>query len=211
MTPQEQQLLEEFIQRLTSVQGVAGKDLDAERLIRQRLADHPDAMYLLVQRCLLQQQALDNAKNEIARLQSQTGNQSGGSFLAGGGPQADGARTAVPAAASPQLAAGPSAAAQPSAPAASSKVPSFLSSAATTAAGVAGGMFLFEGIESLLGGHGHGGFGSAGQSEVIQENIVQNNYYQSSDDQSPDDDTYDASDANYFDDADMGGDDGGWI
>lgn len=205
MTPQEQQLIEEFIQRLTSVQGVAGKDLDAERLIRQRLADHPDAMYLLVQRCLLQQQALENAKNEIARLQSQTGNQSGGSFLAGGSQQSDWGRPATPVAASAQMAAGPSAA-QPSAAAAPSKVPSFLSSAATTAAGVAGGMFLFEGIESLLGGHGHGGFGSGGQPDVIQQNIVENNYYQA-----PDDDAYDASDASYYDDSDMGGDDGGWI
>ena len=204
MTPQEQQLLEEFIQRLTSVQGVAGKDLDAERLIRQRLADHPDSLYLLVQRCLLQQQALENAKNEIARLQSQSANQSGGSFLGGGNQQSEWGRQATPMAPA-QLATGPSAA-QPSAPAAPSRVPSFLSSAATTAAGVAGGMFLFEGIESLLGGHGHGGFGSGGQPAVIQENIVENNYYQSSDD-----DGYDASDASYFDDSDMGGDDGGWI
>ena len=201
MTPQEQTMLEEFLQRLTTVQGVA-KDADAERLIRQRLADHPDATYLLVQRCLLQQQALENAKNEIARLQGQAANQGGGSFL-GTAQQPDWGR----ANAMPQATMAPTpAAVQAAGPAAAaSRAPSFLASAATTAAGVAGGMFLFEGIESLIGGHGHG-MGASGQ-DVIQENIIQNNYYNSA----PDDDGYGASDASYFDDSDMGGDDGGWI
>ena len=44
-------------------------------------------------------------------------------------------------------------AAQATQPAAAA--PSFLGQAATTAAGVAGGMFLFNGIEHLIGGAGH--------------------------------------------------------
>ena len=61
MTPQEQQLLEDFLQRLSAVQGVS-KDPQADALIQQQLAGHPDALYLLVQRSLLQQHALDSAK-----------------------------------------------------------------------------------------------------------------------------------------------------
>ncbi|OAX66987.1 hypothetical protein A6R71_17165 [Xanthomonas translucens pv. arrhenatheri] len=54
--------------------------------------------------------------------------------------------------------------------------PSFLGTAATTAAGVAGGMFLFEGVESLLGGH-HGGFLGGGSSQPTVVENVTNNYY----------------------------------
>jgi len=46
--------------------------------------------------------------------------------------------------------------------------PSFLGQAATTAAGVAGGMFLFNGIEHLIGGHGgSGNAGNAGGSNSL--------------------------------------------
>jgi hypothetical protein len=58
-----------------------------------------------------------------------------------------------------------------------------LRSAATTAAGIAGGALLFEGIESLMGGHGGfggmGGYGGVGgfmPQPGITETVV-NNYY----------------------------------
>ena len=68
--------------------------------------------------------------------------------------------------------------------------PAFLRSAATTAAGIAGGALLFQGIESLFSGHGGygGGFGGAGFGGAgfggggflpqpgITETVV-NNYY----------------------------------
>jgi hypothetical protein len=179
MTPQEQQLLEDFLQRLAAVRGVA-KDAQADALIRQRLADQPDALYLLVQRSLLQQQALDNAKAQIAQLQAQLGGQGGGSFLGGqagawGQPQPS-APPPMPPQAAPgwreRLFGGGAPAPQPAAAA-----PSFLASAATTAAGVAGGMFLFNGIESLLGGHHGGGFFGGNGQETVVENITQNNFY----------------------------------
>jgi hypothetical protein len=183
MTPQEQLLLDDFLQRLAAVQGV-NKDAQADALIRQRLAGQPDAAYLLVQRCLLQQHALDAAKAQIAQLQAQlAGQQQGASFLGGQQPSA---WSAAPPPFPPQQAApapAPSwrerlfggAPAQPQASGGSS----FFASAATTAAGVAGGMFLFDGIESLLGGHRGGGFlggGFGGQPEVI-ENVTENNFY----------------------------------
>ena len=60
------------------------------------------------------------------------------------------------------------------APAASSG-PGLLGTAASAAAGVAGGMFLFNGIEHLLGGHGgSGGGGLFGGGQGGTENITQN-------------------------------------
>jgi hypothetical protein len=174
MTPQEQQQLEDFLQRLAAVRGAA-KDPQADVLIQQQLAGHPDALYLLVQRCLLQQHALDSAKAQIAQLQAQAG---GGSFLGGQNAWNQPQQPVPPP--MPQQAAPTwrerlfGGAAPQQAP---SAAPSFLASAATTAAGVAGGMFLFEGIEGLLGGHHGGGlFGGGGQTQVI-ENITENNNY----------------------------------
>jgi uncharacterized protein len=60
----------------------------------------------------------------------------------------------------------------------------FLRSAAQTAAGVAGGMLAFQGVEALLGGltHGFGGFGGGGGPNFggfggPGETIIENNYY----------------------------------
>ncbi|MBV8158098.1 MAG: DUF2076 family protein [Dyella sp.] len=211
MTPQEQQLLEDFLQRLVNAGGVA-KDPQADALIRQHLAGQPDALYLLVQRSLLQQQALENAKAHIAQLQSQVSSQqNGGSFLGGQQP----AWGATPPAYPPQQsapAAAPSwrdrlfgsAPAQPPAAA-----PSFLSQAATTAAGVAGGMFLFEGIENLMGGHHAGGFLGGGQPSVIENITENNNYYDN--DRSLDRKDQDFASTDDFDDSSDGGfDDSSW-
>lgn len=226
MTPQEQQLLDDFLQRLVAA-GSVFKDPQADALIQQRLASQPDALYLLVQRSLLQQQALDGAKAQIAQLQAQLASQQGGGSFLGNQPSAWGAvpppmpQQPMPQQPMPQQAAPGwrdrlfgTAPAQP-APAAA---PSFLSQAATTAAGVAGGMFLFDGIESLLGGHHGGGFfGGGGQSTVV-ENITENNtYYDDNNDRLSDnrnrDDfaSNDFSSNDDFDDSNGGGfDDNGW-
>ena len=176
MTPQEQLILDDFLQRLAAVNGTV-KDPQADALINQRLASQPDALYLLVQRSLLQQHALDAAKAQIAQLQAQVANQqSGGSFLGGQSAGWSNVPPSMPQA--PQqpaptwrerLFGGPSYAAPQSA------APSFLQSAASTAAGVAGGMFLFDGLENLLGGHHNGGF-FGGQPDVI-ENVTENNFF----------------------------------
>lgn len=52
----------------------------------------------------------------------------------------------------------------------------FLRSAAATAAGVAGGALLFQGISSLFGNHYAGGLMSGGMTPGLGETIV-NNYY----------------------------------
>lgn len=52
----------------------------------------------------------------------------------------------------------------------------FLRSAATTAAGIAGGALLFEGIQSMFGGHGGGLLAGSTAQPGISETVV-NNYY----------------------------------
>ena len=73
MTLQDQQWLDAFLQRLAAVDGVQ-KDPQVDALIRTRLAQQPDALYLLVQRDLLLEQALDDARAQIASLQAQLAN-----------------------------------------------------------------------------------------------------------------------------------------
>jgi uncharacterized protein len=174
MTPQEQLILDDFLQRLAAVNGTV-KDPQADALIRQRLAGQPDALYLLVQRSLLQQHALDAAKAQITQLQAQVANQQGGaSFLGNSSSSWSNTPPPMPQQAPPtwreRLFGSGSTYAAPQ-----SAAPGFLQSAATTAAGVAGGMFLFDGLENLLGGHHSGGF-FGGQPDVI-ENVTENNFF----------------------------------
>ena len=199
MTPQEQQLLQELFQRLGQTQGQA-KDGQAEAVVRQGLAAVPDAAYWLAQRTLLLEQALQQAQQQIGQLQQQVqqgqGQAGAGSFLSGGlgtqfgraperpvddGGYAPAAPQQAPnwrerwfgAGAAPRAAA-PQAYAQPAAAGSS-----FLGNAAAAAAGVAGGMFLFNGLENLMGNHHGGGnslFGGGGHQPEVQENITQNFY-----------------------------------
>ena len=72
MTPQERTLLEDFLSKLARVQGV-DKDPDADALIRQQAARQPDALYLVIQRSLLQEQALEASQARIQALEKQVG------------------------------------------------------------------------------------------------------------------------------------------
>ena len=159
MKPREREQLQQFLEQLITAR-ISGRDSEAEQLIREACARQPDAAYLLVQRALLQEQALRNAQDEIARLRNQP---SGGSFF---GANSWGNHPASPAAAVP-----PSPAAAP-APGAGS----WLGNLASTAAGVAAGAFLFQGIENLFGHHAspQGFLESAAQTSPPQETIVNN-------------------------------------
>ncbi|WP_295537721.1 DUF2076 family protein [uncultured Pseudacidovorax sp.] len=205
MTPQELSMLEDLLQRLAAVHGVQ-KDPQADALIRERLAGQPDALYLLTQRTLLLEHALQDAQRQLAQRAAAPADPGGAAFLQRGLEPGFGRDTADPDAYNPGRAAyrGAPAAYAPGAPApaqapgwrerlfgaapaaaapAPSSGPSFLGQAASAAAGVAGGMFLFNGIEHLLGGRGAGGGGgflglgggNAGTPEVI-ENVTQNFY-----------------------------------
>lgn len=210
MSQQEMQALENFLNQLT--QAKAGvKDPQADALIANAVARQPDAAYLLVQRTLLLEQALAAAKSQISTLQSQLqaaqATQTAGSNSFFDPANAWGNNAVSPRPVAPLPATTPVAAApiptqyqnQNPNPPASLQRPGFLSGGwgstlgniATTAAGVAGGAFLFQGIENLLhhssGSSGFSGFSSQPSTERIPtETTVVNNYY-GSDRLSPDD------------------------
>lgn len=159
MTPQERQLLQDFLNQLTQARNTV-KDPEADGLIARAAAQQPDAIYLLVQRALLLEQALNNAKTQIAQLQSQTGSGTNGSFLSssGWGSQSQSqSQTLNPPYSSAQNA--------PRTGLFGGSTGSFLGTMAATAAGVAGGAFLFQGIENLLGHHNSNS--SHGQSSLL--------------------------------------------
>lgn len=70
MNFQDVQSLEAFLGQLVQARGVV-KDPQADSLIASAVAQQPDAAYLLVQRALLMEQALNGANARIAALQSQ--------------------------------------------------------------------------------------------------------------------------------------------
>jgi hypothetical protein len=70
MTPQERDLLTTLLARLKNAAGQS-KDPDADALIRQTVAEQPDAPYCLAQTVLIQDLSLHNAQNRIADLERQ--------------------------------------------------------------------------------------------------------------------------------------------
>jgi hypothetical protein len=195
MTPQERDLLANLVARLKQAPAAA-KDDEAEATIRDLTRDQPDAPYLLAQTVLIQDYALHQAQARIAELEQQAAqpqrSSGGGSFL--GALFGSGAAAAPAPAQAPSYAQAPPAYA-PAQPApgpwgGGGGAPSFLRSAATTAAGIAGGALLFQGIESLFSG-GHGGFGGGfgsglggfgntgftGPAPGLTETVINNNYY----------------------------------
>ena len=203
MTPEEQNLISSLFDRLGQASNQP-KDAEADQLIRRKLAEIPAAPYVLVQSTLVMQQALANAQNRIAALEKQVtdakagvGSQpSGGSFLSGvaslfgGGPSRPQPQQATPPPPPPPA---PSMQPQPPPqPAAYGYPPpaprggggGFLQGALTTAAGVAGGALLFQGIESLIG-HNPGPFAGAvspsggflGADKPVENTEIVNNYY----------------------------------
>lgn len=161
MNSQEQRLIEDLFTRLKNV-STAEKDEDAAQHIRDLVARFPDAPYYLTQSVLVQEQALNRADARIKELeqlgqQTQSGVQrSTTSFLGSSVPQA-GRRD--PDAPRPEERPDRGPWAQPT-PARSG---GFLSSALSTATGVAGGMFLADSIRGLFGGGG-GLFGNGSAS-----------------------------------------------
>lgn len=178
MNTEEKRLLSEFLDQLKGIRGIQ-KDEEAQALIKVAADSQPDALYLLVQKSLLQYQALNGAKVQIAALQRELADVrrnegAAGSFL-GNNPWGAPAGRPAPVAA-PQ---GYPQAAPVSGAMGASPFGSFLGSAAATAAGVAGGAFLFQGLESLMGHHGGGyGFSDTGyMGHGGAENVTINEYY----------------------------------
>ena len=203
MNPQEKELLTTLLDRVKNAPR-QDKDPEADALIRQAMAAQPDLPYYLTQTVLIQDLSLHQAQQRIADLEKQLADAqqaakpSVGSFLGGlfgsrPPAQASGPAQAGPWTRSPQVAAAPPA--QPYGQPQPGYAPQpgygqqpmggglmggagggFLRSAAATAAGVAGGALLFQGISSLFGNHYAGGLMSGGMTPGLGESVV-NNYY----------------------------------
>jgi hypothetical protein len=154
MTPDERNMLLNFLQDIDSTRGAA-KDPEADAMIHQALAANPDAPYLLVLHAIIADQALHAAQAQIAQLQSQLNAQPAAptSFLSTGAVPAVQAPAYPPQAYTqpqyqePAYAPPP----QPTSPfGANSGLGGFLRTAGTMAAGVAGGEFLAQGLSNLF-------------------------------------------------------------
>jgi hypothetical protein len=137
MNTQESKLLEGFLGQLVEVPSVQ-KDRAAAAAIDRAFERQPDAAYLVVQRALLLQQALEASQAEVAQLKGEGAAPKAGGFL----DSSAWGRRPAPASAGVS----PAAARRGSL----SGAGSFLGQAAATAAGVAGGAFLFQGLNNLL-------------------------------------------------------------
>jgi hypothetical protein len=209
MTPEERQMLTELAEKIEKTPAPA-HDPQADEFIRTNIGKRPDALYILTQTTLIQNLAIQHAQQEIQdlkqRLAQPAAVQPPSSFLGPGAPSRPSSVT--PLWTSPSPAPPPSPQYAPPAP----EAPSFLRSAAQTAAGVAAGALAFEGIRSLFGGGGIGGFGgphfgsSSGDSFLAgapSGETVINNYYDTpdgrdrdvSDRSDPDDRSSDSNDA----------------
>ncbi len=165
MSPQERELLANFLEQMNQTQA-GQKDPDAEAMIRGAIARQPDAPYLLVQRALALEYALQAAQAEAARLKAEQA-PAGAGFLNTANTWG---RSAAPgsggSAAMPSAGAGSALAdgrPLPGAPAGPAGAPAarpgwggggMLGTLATTAAGVVAGSFLFQGLQGLMGNHG---------------------------------------------------------
>jgi hypothetical protein len=147
MQAQERELIAGLYERLRQFESQA-RDPEAERLIAELVSRQPSSAYLLTQTVLVQEEALKAAQARIAELEAKTSGNSG--FLASA--PSIGPWGAKPSSAVPQTVAPP---AQPQrGPGVFNQAGGgggFMRSALATAAGVAGGALLFEGIRSMFG------------------------------------------------------------
>ncbi|MGJ4858183.1 DUF2076 domain-containing protein [Labrys sp. La1] len=211
MTPNEKALIEDLFNRLRSSAPTTGRDAEAETAIAAEMARSPGAAYALVQTVLVQDHALREAHAKVQAAeaaaqqpqqvpqppeQPQSFIERAGSALQGfGGQRNQAQQQQVP----PQQA-------EPA------RGGGFLQGALQTAAGVAGGALLFEGVRSMFGGGGGllgGGsspFGGGGNT-TINETVINENADKGRD---SDDNVRDASyDSDDDDDGDYGSDDSG--
>lgn len=180
MTYEEKLMLNDFLGKLVSVNSIS-KDPEADMLIKKALTMQPDAGYVLVQNMLLMQAAVTELKKRVEELErSQQNNQNQQpqssflgansqntvqSYFGGQKPQTQNQQ---------QYQQNPN---EQYTQRQSSGVGDFLRSAGTTAAGVAGGMLLFEGISTLFSPHSGGGFLGSSTASMPQNETVINNYY----------------------------------
>jgi hypothetical protein len=170
MTPQERQQLTTFLQQLAQTRADP-KDPEADALIRDAVSKQPDASYLLVQRAMGLDLALQASQAEVEKLKAEPeqvkrGNET--SFVGNASAWGRAAPTAGAAQKSSSLMQQSSGkAVAPAGPTAAAPSPwgsGMLANLATTAAGVVAGSFLYQGIQNLMGHHNAGGGSELGTS-----------------------------------------------
>jgi hypothetical protein len=166
MNPSDEKTLQDFLGQLVQARGVT-KDPQADALIQRAVAEQPDAAYLLVQRALLVEQALGNAKARIAELERQTTKGSGGFLDANTWGNSAQSNPSPPAPV--QGAAQGTAAPARSGGFLGGAGGSMLGTIAATAAGVAAGSFLFHGIGNLLDHNGAGAGAEGGANHLLAD------------------------------------------
>lgn len=155
MNSQEKAQLEQFLQQLNSTQA-GTKDGEANALIAESTKHQPDALYLLVQRAMGLEMALQVAQKQMAEMQAQLdqakqANKPNSGFLSDINSWGRAVPAATPGASANALAARSAAgAAQPSAWGSG-----MLGAIVTTAAGVVAGSLLYQGIQSMMGQGAH--------------------------------------------------------
>jgi hypothetical protein len=172
MQSEERELISGLFGRLQPFEAQP-RDGEAEAMIKEAVARQPAAPYLLVQTVLVQEQALKAAQERIAELEAKAGAAApAASGFLGGAPKISPWGAAQPAAAP--------AAPRPSVPSTRSPLQAavapqqggggggFLRTAMATAAGVAGGALLFEGIRNLMGSNPFGPSASSQTASAAQ-------------------------------------------
>ena len=150
MTPQERELLQDYLKDFAQLK-TSHVDPEAQDLIEAAAAGQPHAAYLLVQQVLVLKLALREAETRMADLERRLTAQAGsGSFLnpAAAGGMAQPQDPDAPAWFRPGP--GRSAPSLRQAPGAAPVASDFLRSAAGSAAGVVGGMMIFQALGHLF-------------------------------------------------------------
>lgn len=196
MTPQEQEMIGDLIDRVQKTQ-LAEKDMDAEQMLQQGMGKNPDALYILAQTVLVQKYALEQAQAQLAQAKAQIEQaqehpepKHATSFLGNLLGRNDGPPPPPPPAPGqgwtqvPTYAQGapvPVGYPQYGPPMGMGGGGGFLQGALQTAAGVAAGALAFQGVESLMHGFGHaagyGGQAFGGLDGGQRPEEVINNYY----------------------------------
>jgi uncharacterized protein len=181
MTPQEQEMIGDLIDRVQKTQ-LAEKDMDAEQMLQEGMGKNPDALYILAQTVLVQKYALEQAqsqltqaKAQIEQMQQRPEPKHATSFLGSLLGRSDAPAPPPP---PPQVYSAPPQGYAPPPPQGYAPQPvqyvpvggypppygapmgmggggGFMRGALQTAAGVAAGALAFEGVESLMHGFGH--------------------------------------------------------
>lgn len=178
MTPSENQALQDFLTQLVAIRGIA-KDPQANAMIASAVAQQPDANYLLVQRAMLLEKELQQATAQVQQLQKALDVERAAdttSFLDAANAWGNSAKPAAPIfSGNPpaNMAQRPLPVSAPNAGPVltasntgffGSNAGSMLGTVAATAAGVAGGALLYQGIGNLMSHQNHGAAASGQNS-----------------------------------------------